>query len=132
TQVHHSPSEVAQRGEHRLPDLFLASDDRDQVEEVGDVRPAPPPQHGAFRRRGLVERKEADPLAGAILGGEEVERSGGECAVPRGLELPRRERNRRTTPLDEAIPARLADAEGSPVRKALDPHRRHAPWAGWG
>ena len=39
--------------------------------------------------------------------------------------------NRCTTLLDEAIPARLADAEGSPVRKALDPHRRHAPWAGW-
>ena len=59
-----------------------------------------------------------------------MERSGSEGAEPRGLELPRRERSRRPTPLDQAIPARLADREGLPVGEALDPHRCSRPPTG--
>ena len=91
-EVHGPPREVAERGEHGLPDFLLAARDRDEVEVVGDVRPAHEAQHGAIGRRGLVEGQDAHPLAGAVLGGEEVERSGGEGAEPGGLELPRRER----------------------------------------
>ena len=48
-------------------------------------------------------------------GREEVERAWSEGAEPCSLELPRGERHRRTTLLNEAIPPRLADPEGLPV-----------------